>query len=162
MDLQQAEIDKLGGVPIMGQSVLTGAEVAAWFKSTGQRARLMNDTPIDDLAEMYVTEGNTENVRGDLAFAQAVLETGSFGHATDNNFAGIGACDSCTSQYLFPSPRDGVRAQIQLLRNYADPFSRAVDAEQPTRRDAARHRSGAGGPDASTPSRSRAGPRCGT
>ena len=131
VDQQQAEIDKLGGVPIMGQSVLTGAELAAWFKSTGQRAHLMNDTPIDDLAEMYVTEGNTENVRGDLAFAQAVLETGSFGHATDNNFAGIGACDSCTSEYLFPSPRDGVRAQIQLLRNYADPFSRASMLKNP-------------------------------
>jgi hypothetical protein len=131
VDREQAEIDTLGGVPIMGQSVLSGAEVAAWFKSTGQRARLMNDTPIDDLAEMYVTEGNIENVRGDLAFAQAVLETGSFGHATDNNFAGIGACDSCTSQYLFPSPRDGVRAQIQLLRNYADPFSRAAMLKNP-------------------------------
>jgi len=131
VDRQQTEIDALGGVPIMGQSILTGAEIAAWFKSTGQRARLMNDLPIDDLAEMYVTEGNAENVRGDIAFAQAVLETGSFGHATDNNFAGIGACDSCSSQYLFPSPRDGVRAQIQLLRNYADPFSRADQLSNP-------------------------------
>jgi flagellum-specific peptidoglycan hydrolase FlgJ len=131
VDRQQAEIDRLGGVPSMGQTVLTGAEIAAWFKSTGQRARLMNDTPIDDLAEMYVSEGNTENVRGDIAFAQAVLETGSFGRAQDNNFAGIGACDSCTSQYLFPSPRDGVRAQIQLLRNYADPFSRADQLKHP-------------------------------
>ncbi|MBM3659951.1 MAG: hypothetical protein FJW95_10690 [Actinobacteria bacterium] len=131
VDRRQAEIDAQGGVPIMGQSILTAAEVAAWFKSTGQRARLMNDTPIDDLADMYVTEGNVENVRGDIAFAQAVLETGSFGRATDNNFAGIGACDSCTSQYLFPTPRDGVRAQIQLLRNYADPFSRAVMLKNP-------------------------------
>jgi flagellum-specific peptidoglycan hydrolase FlgJ len=131
VDRQQADIDRAGGVPIMGQSVLTAQEIAAWFKSTGQRARLMNDTPIDDLAEMYVSEGNAENVRGDIAFAQAVLETGSFGHATDNNFAGIGACDSCTSQYIFPSPRDGVRAQIQLLRNYADPFSRADQLKHP-------------------------------
>lgn len=131
VDKRQAEIDALGGVPIMGQSILSAAEVAAWFTSTGQRARLMNDTPIDDLADMYVTEGNAENVRGDIAFAQAVLETGSFGHATDNNFAGIGACDSCTSQYLFPTPRDGVRAQIQLLRNYADPFSRAAMLKNP-------------------------------
>jgi len=42
-------------------------------------------------------------VRGDLAFAQAVLETGSFGHALDNNYSGIGACDSCTSEFLFPT-----------------------------------------------------------
>jgi len=131
VDRQQGAIDGMGGVPVMGQSLLSPQEIAAWFKSTGQRARLMNDTPIDDLAEMYVSEGNAENVRGDIAFAQAVLETGSFGHATDNNFAGIGACDSCTSQYLFASPRDGVRAQIQLLRNYADPFSRASKLTNP-------------------------------
>jgi flagellar motility protein MotE (MotC chaperone) len=131
VDRRQAEVDALGGVPIMGQSVLTAPQIAAWFRSTGQRARLMLDTPIEALAELYVSEGDTENVRGDLAFAQAVLETGSFGHATDNNFAGIGACDSCTSQYLFPSPRDGVRAQIQLLRNYADPFSRASMLRNP-------------------------------
>lgn len=131
IDRQQADVDHLGGIPIMGQALLTGPEIAAWFKSTGQRAHLMNDTPIEDLAEMYVSEGNAENVRGDIAFAQAVIETGSFGHATDNNFAGIGACDSCSSQYLFPTPRDGVRAQIQLLRNYADPFSRAWMLKNP-------------------------------
>jgi len=131
VDREQAVIDKLGGVPVMGQSVLSAAELAAWFKSTGQRARLMGTTTIDELADMYVTEGSAENVRGDLAFAQAVLETGSFGHATDNNFAGIGACDSCESEFLFATPRDGVRAQIQLLRNYADPFSRAAQLKNP-------------------------------
>ncbi|MFA5883463.1 MAG: glucosaminidase domain-containing protein [Acidimicrobiia bacterium] len=128
---EQAVIDKLGGVPIMGTSVLDAAELAAWFKSTGQRAKLMGTTTIDELTDMYVTEGAAENVRGDLAFAQAVLETGSFGHATDNNYAGIGACDSCESEFLFPTPRDGVRAQIQLLLNYADPFSRAAQLENP-------------------------------
>lgn len=131
VDREQAVIDELGGVPILGPSLLTGAELAAWFKSTGQRARLMGTTTIDELAEMYVSEGTAENVRGDLAFAQAILETGSFGHATDNNFAGIGACDSCESQFLFPTPRDGVRAQIQLLLNYADPFSRAERLTNP-------------------------------
>jgi len=39
----------------------------------------------------------------------------------DNNFAGIGACDSCPHGYVFPDARTGIRAQIQLLRNYADP-----------------------------------------
>lgn len=125
VEREAAVLDRLGGVPVMGTSVLTAEDLAAYFKSTGQRARLAGTTTIDDLTAMYVTEGAAENVRGDLAFAQAILETGSFGHATDNNFAGIGACDSCTSQFLFPTPRDGVRAQIQLLRNYADPTSRA-------------------------------------
>ncbi|MFM8304906.1 MAG: glucosaminidase domain-containing protein [Actinomycetota bacterium] len=131
VDRQQSEVDRLGGVPVMGSPVLTGADLAAWFASTGRRARLMDDTPIEDLAETYVGEASAERVRGDLAFAQAVLETGGFAHAADSNFAGIGACDSCTSQYRFPSPRDGVRAHIQLLRNYADPLSRAATLANP-------------------------------
>lgn len=131
IDRESEAISRLGGVPVMGPSVLNGAELAAYFRSTGQRARLMGTTTIEELAEMYVSEGAAENVRGDLAFAQAILETGSFGNAADNNFAGIGACDSCSSQYLFPTPRDGVRAQIQLLRNYADPLSRASQLTNP-------------------------------
>lgn len=124
-DKEATEIDKLGGVPVMGTSFLTAAEVAAWFKSTGRKIQLSGSTTIDELSEMYVSEGAAENVRGDIAFAQAIIETGSFGHAIDNNYAGIGACDSCTTELLFPSPQQGVRAQIQLLRNYADPTSRA-------------------------------------
>ena len=131
VDKVSADIDKLGGVPVLGPPTLTAPELAAWFKSTGQRAHLAGTTTIDDLADMYVQEGLDENVRGDLAFAQAVLETGSFGHALDNNFSGIGACDSCTSEFLFPTPRDGVRAQIQFLLNYADANSRAANLKHP-------------------------------
>jgi hypothetical protein len=131
VDRASAEIDKLGGVPLLGPPTLTAPELAAWFKSTGPRAHLSGTTTIDDLADMYIQEGLDENVRGDLAFAQAVLETGSFGHAFDNNFSGIGACDSCTSEMLFPTPRDGVRAQIQFLLNYADPNSRAANLKHP-------------------------------
>jgi hypothetical protein len=64
-------------------------------------------------------------VRGDLAFAQAIVETGGFRVAAGNNYSGIGVCDTCTGGYAFATPLDGVRAQIQLLRNYADPDSRA-------------------------------------
>ena len=42
----------------------------------------------------------------------------------NNNFAGIGACDSCGNGFQFSSALNGVRAQIQLLRNYADINSR--------------------------------------
>lgn len=119
-------LSMLGGVPLMGPARLNASEVAGWFHSTGAVAHLADNTSIDDLAKMYILEGDAYDVAGDLAFAQAVLETGSFGHALDNNFSGIGACDSCTSEIAFPSPLDGVRAQIQLLRSYADPGSRAA------------------------------------
>jgi flagellum-specific peptidoglycan hydrolase FlgJ len=127
----QAFLAQVGGIPVMGDARLTAAQLAAWFHSTGQVAHLANGTTIEDLTQMYIQEGATEHVAGDIAFAQAILETGSFGHALDNNFSGIGACDSCTSEIAFPTPRDGVRAQIQLLKSYADPDSLAATLANP-------------------------------
>ncbi|HLY81744.1 MAG TPA: glucosaminidase domain-containing protein, partial [Acidimicrobiales bacterium] len=64
--------------------------------------------------------------RSDVAFAQSVIETGYFAFpvggqvaGADNNFAGIGACDSCSHGWTFPDARTGVSAQIQLLDAYA-------------------------------------------
>ena len=45
------------------------------------RYQLSGDTTIAELADLFVEEGAAEHVRGDIAFAQAILETGSFGHA---------------------------------------------------------------------------------
>ena len=111
---------------IMGASSISGEDLARWFNGTGRKASIT--VSIEELANIYIEEGNTEGVRGDIAFAQSVLETGSFGfpaygqlNPSNNNFAGIGACDSCAHGYGFPDARTGVRAQIQLLRNYADP-----------------------------------------
>jgi hypothetical protein len=84
--------------------------------------------PIPDLAAAYINAGQAEGVRGDIAFAQSILETGYFsfpagGQLTgaDNNFAGIGACDSCTHGWTFPDALTGVQAQMQLLHGYASP-----------------------------------------
>ncbi|HEX9548759.1 MAG TPA: glucosaminidase domain-containing protein [Acidimicrobiales bacterium] len=70
--------------------------------------------------------GAIDQVRADIAFAQAVLETGYFvfpagGQLTpsDNNFAGIGACDGCVHGYHFPDAQTGVAAHLQLLHEYA-------------------------------------------
>ena len=115
----------------MGDSVLRASQLAAWFRSTGAVARLAPDTTIDDVASLFIEEGQAEHVRGDLAFAQAMIETGSFSVAAGNNYSGIGVCDSCSGGYAFPTPRDGVRAQIQLLRNYADPESSAARLAHP-------------------------------
>jgi hypothetical protein len=61
-----------------------------------------------------------------------MLETGSFSETRGNNFSGIGNCDSCGGQGLvFPTPQEGIRAQIQLLRSYADLTSRAANLANP-------------------------------
>jgi hypothetical protein len=113
-----------GRTPIMGPPVLNAEEIAGWFRANGGRGRVAG-VSIEELAAIYVEEGVAAGVRGDIAFAQSIIETGSFGAIGPNNFAGLGACDSCDHMTTFPTARDGVRAQMQHLRNYADRSSTA-------------------------------------
>ncbi len=134
------------GPLILGPSRLTAEDLAGWFRSSGRREN--TTVPIEDLARFYIEEGRDEGVRGDIAFAQSILETGGFHFspggtvltAADNNFGGIGACDSCTRGWSFPSARLGVRQQVQLLRTYADPRLTSADlAHPPVRSRPERH-----------------------
>ncbi len=120
------------GEPVMGPTVLSAAEMAAWYRSSGASPKLSDGMSIDELAQVYVDEGTAENVRGDFAFAQSYVETGGFrAGGSDNNFSGLGACDGCRGETRFPSARDGIRAQIQHLRNYADRNSSAAGLSNP-------------------------------
>jgi hypothetical protein len=128
---QKKLLDEAGAIPVLGDAQLTAAEITDWFNARNVKYRLAGGMSIGDLVELYMEEGKAEHVRPELAFAQSIIETGSFGNALDSNYAGIGACDSCHGEPAFPSPRDGVRGQIQLLRNYADPASRAANLANP-------------------------------
>jgi peptidoglycan hydrolase CwlO-like protein len=116
--------------PVMGPNILTAAQMTAWWRSKGYDARL-NGISVQDLAQIFLDEGADEHVRGDFAFAQAIVETGGFASAPANNYSGMGWCDSCTRGTTFPTPRDGVRAQIQLLEDYADPTATAARLAHP-------------------------------
>jgi hypothetical protein len=128
---QKKLLAALDVIPVMGTSQLTARQLADWFESTGMPYRLSGGMSIRELAQIFIEEGADEDVRGDVAFAQSVLETGYFRYALDNNYAGLGACDSCAGEPAFPSPRDGVRAQIQHLKNYGDPDSRTPGLAHP-------------------------------
>ena len=141
---QKKLLDQAGAIPVMGDAELTPADVTAWFEARNVKYRLSGGISIGDLVQMYFEEGKAEHLRPELAFAQSIIETGSFGNALDNNYAGIGACDSCQGEPAFPSPRDGVRGQIQLLRNYADPTSRAANLANPPSPTIYGQRSGGG------------------
>ena len=125
-----AQVNRLS---VRGDARLSAAQLEGWYAATGRTARLTNSLTVGDLARLYVQEGNAEHIRGDVAFAQAILETGYFtfpngGQArpADNNFAGLGACDACPAAARIPTAQAGVRAQIQLLRSYADNGGRAT------------------------------------
>lgn len=111
-----------GSPTIIGPPVLEPAQLAGWFKTSFYHD--LTAAPVDQLTAWYVREGTAENVRGDVAFAQAILETGGFASpdaVTLNNYAGIGHCDSCGAGLAFPTPQGGVRGQIQVLHVFASP-----------------------------------------
>jgi hypothetical protein len=122
--------------PILGPSALTAQQLADWVKASGHKPRIT--VSIDELAQDYITEGENAGVRGDVAFAQSILETYWFTFpgggqlaGRDNNFAGIGACDSCKHGFTFPDAQTGVRAQMQDLRIYVDPDLTDKTLKQP-------------------------------
>lgn len=108
------------GVSLIGMPRLTAEDLAGWFETGPYSPKA--STPIIDLARWFIQDGRAEGIRGDIAFAQAVLETGGFANTDSvvaNNFSGIGHYDNVPLGFIFPSPRAGVRAQIQLLKGYA-------------------------------------------
>jgi hypothetical protein len=116
-----------GTVSIMGSASIDATRLARWFRTRQpQPAGTYSATvPVDSLARYFVEEGAAEGVKGDVAFVQAVVETGWFRFggsvpAWKNNFAGLGATDGTPAPATFPDARTGVRAQIQHLRAYAD------------------------------------------
>lgn len=76
------------------------------------------------LVSYYYEEGEREGVRPDVAFAQALHETGYFGYGgtvvpEQNNYCGLGTTSSRVRGTYFPSAKMGVRAHIQHLMAYA-------------------------------------------
>ena len=117
----QPTVSTNGSPTILGPTALTSEQLTAWWDETRHSQPQRLDAPIDDVIAMYLAEGHAEGVRGDMALAQAIHETGYF-TSTDtsrNNFAGIAHPDGAGSGRTLPDPRTGVRAHIQLLKKYA-------------------------------------------
>ena len=68
--------------PVMGPSLLTANQLAAWyFKNSGVTPLIpaFDGHPAGDvaaLAQVFIDDGKAEGVRGDIAFVQSQLETG--------------------------------------------------------------------------------------
>jgi hypothetical protein len=108
-------------LPIEGTSAFTAEELAEWYEEQGQGSSA--SVSIEDLTRAFVDQGDIEGVRGDMAFAQSVHETGWFSNRDTvfrNNFAGVGHCDSCPAGFSYTSAQQGALAQLQLLKSYAE------------------------------------------
>jgi hypothetical protein len=110
-----------GSPTILGPPAETVGNLTRWWDDTRRSQPTRLAMPIDDVIALYLSEGDAEGVRGDLAFAQAVHETGHFinSDTARNNFAGIAHYDHADTGRSFPDPLTGVRAHIQLLKKFA-------------------------------------------
>jgi len=114
-----------GLTPIMGGAVAAAARMEAFALGINPAPKLPFCT-VRELAKMFLEEGRAEGVRGDVAWAQTLYETGYFNYGRIvmpdmNNYAGIGAIYEDRPGYgaRFDTPRLGVRAQVQHLKAYA-------------------------------------------
>lgn len=116
---------------IMGDTTVTIDQMVRYYHTSGHTYPSVELSKggaptIESFCQVYIEEANAEGVRAEVAFAQAMQETGwlQFGgivRIDQFNFAGIGALDgnaegNCAT---FSSVREGIRAQIQHLKAYA-------------------------------------------
>jgi hypothetical protein len=89
----------------------------------------------EELVSYYYEEGQREGIRPDVAFAQALKETGFFRYGgtvtpDQNNYCGLGTTSATVKGAYFESSKMGVRAHIQHLLAYAStrkPIEPVVD-----------------------------------
>ena len=106
---------------IMGKAQATAGQMASYLKKKNPSV----PQSVLDMIPLYLSEGEAEGVRGDIAFAQSCLETGNFtfsGSAvtlSQNNFCGLGVTQRGKTGLSFETAQLGIRAQIQHLKAYA-------------------------------------------
>lgn len=109
-------------INIMGRPIATVEQMVSYVKKNNPNPKL--SVTLEELAKLFIEEGNIEGVRGDIAFAQAIKETGFFKYGGDvlpeqNNYAGIGTVGGGVKGAYFDTAKIGVQAQIQHLQAYA-------------------------------------------
>ncbi|WP_286229741.1 N-acetylmuramoyl-L-alanine amidase [Neobacillus mesonae] len=104
------------GFTILGPTFLSPEHMNRFVKNINPKA--------PELGSFYLTFGEYYGIRGDVAFAQAILETDYFRFTGDvrpeqNNFSGLGATGSKARGASFATPEEGVLAHLQHLYAYA-------------------------------------------
>lgn len=112
----------LVSTPIMGAPVATKEQCLKYLLRVNPSPSLT--VPPKALVDHYYEEGKREGIRPDIAFAQALQETGHFRYGglvkpNQNNFCGLGSMHSGAKGAWFESPRIGARAHIQHLLAYS-------------------------------------------
>lgn len=114
--------------PIMGKSQTTVSQMVSYYLASGAtypEFYKKSDAPtLEEFCTIYYEEASAQGIRAEVAFTQAMKETGWLRYGGDVkieqfNFAGLGAVGGGANGASFASVREGVRAQIQHLFAYA-------------------------------------------
>ncbi|MBQ9609306.1 MAG: N-acetylmuramoyl-L-alanine amidase [Lachnospiraceae bacterium] len=116
-----------GYTPIMGDTNTNLNQMVAYYNANATYPEFYanSDAPtIEAFCQIYIEECKAEGVRADIAFCQAMKETGFLRYGgqvsiEQYNFAGLGATDDGAAGASFDSVRTGIRAQVQHLKAYA-------------------------------------------
>ena len=119
-------------VTIFGPALATEAQAVGLLKIINPQPKL-TCTPAE-IVHYYWQEAGREGIRPDVAFAQAILESGSFRFGGDvlssqNNFCGLGTVGGGVKGATFKTPELGARAHIQHLLAYTakKPHTKIID-----------------------------------
>ena len=112
----------LNNEDILGGPMATEAQCVNYLLKINPEPNI-SVTP-EELVSYYYEEATKEGVRPDVAFAQALHETGNFSYGgtvtpDQNNYCGLGTTSEYVQGGYFPSAQIGVRAHIQHLLAYA-------------------------------------------
>ena len=121
---------------IMGPSLVTVDQMVALFNAQGvpypaDKYTSRGAATIKDFCQVLLDQARSEDVRAEVLFAQAMVETGwlQFGGDVDKNgkvqcnFGGLGATGNGVAGDEFPDVKTGLLAQAQHLKGYASTAS---------------------------------------
>lgn len=113
---------------IMGKTNVSVSQMVKFYKNKATvsypYSNVSEAPTIEKFCQIYKEESEVEGVKAEVAFAQAMMETGFLKFGGDvkkdqYNFAGIGAIGGGSSGAKFDSIRIGIRAHVQHLKAYA-------------------------------------------
>ena len=107
---------------ILGTPIATQKQCVKYLMANNPNPSLA--VSAEEIVAYYYEEGQREGIRPDVAFAQALKETGFFRYGgtvtpDQNNYCGLGTTSATVKGIYFPNPQMGVRAHIQHLLAYS-------------------------------------------
>ena len=103
---------------IMGKAVATVEQMRVYIRKKNPSVA----QSVLDMIPLYLSEGEAEGVKGDIAFTQSCLETGNFGFSQSavtleqNNFAGMGVTQNGMKGLSFETPQMGQAIMNRLMK----------------------------------------------